>query len=991
MIKLNFKKRLNLGFGIVYAIIIFVAGYSLMQLYSIQNQVELIYNHPFMVSNAVKNIKIEYYRTAFILSKIDLVKSESQLDSLVDEVTKCDKIIDKNLKLVYGQYLGNRSDVDSLYHAIIQWEIIKGDLYKYKNASKKDSIHELINAKNQKWLEKLETFSTIISDFAENKAQTALNKSLVDKKQTLVVLIFILIVILLLVFIISYFIFNREIRSNNEQLLNFNKILETKVLERTLELQVSEERFRSSFENSAIGMALAALNGNFTQVNQSFCSMLGFKKEELLTKSFQQITHPDDLQIDIDLVNKTIQGETSYFQTEKKYIDRYNKIVWANVSVSLVRDEKEQPLHFIAQIENITSRKLAIEKLKHEEYLLHTLMDNIPASIYFKDRESRLIRSNIAQMRKFGLANASEAIGKTDFDFFSYEHAQLAFNDEQEIINTGNPILKEEKETWPNQPDTWVSTIKMPLRDKEKKIIGTFGISIDITKRKLAEEALFKSKELFSTMFRQAPIGIALINTSSGKILEANEMYQKLVDRKLDELQATTWMLYTHPDDVELNLKKMKLLSEGQIKSFQLDERYIHKNDKMVWVNKTIAKINDPDKNNLFHLCMVEDITEKKLEKEKIIEKNLELIASEEKLQSANKKLSETILLKEVISNQYQKLFENLTVGFALHEIILDENDRPADYVFLKINPAFERLTGLIAENLIGKTVMQVMPMTEKYWIENYGQVAITGKDIEFENYALELNKYYYVHAYSPQHKQFAVIIEDVTNRKLTEIQLKETNKSLEEMVYIASHDLQVPLVSMEGYATELLENYGYKFDDEGKYCLTRLQSNARRMHKLVLSLLDLSRLNTKKPNMEKFSLQALIEKVSQDLSLTIEKHGAKVIVDILPQLLADKIRIEGVFRNLIINALNYGGKNISLGYENQILYVKDDGIGIPESQLQRIFNAGERLKKNKAEGVGMGLTFCLKVIEQHKGQIWAESEGENKGTTFYIKLPSHY
>jgi len=96
---------------------------------------------------------------------------------------------------------------------------------------------------------------------------------------------------------------------------------------------------------------------------------------------------------------------------------------------------------------------------------------------------------------------------------------------------------------------------------------------------------------------------------------------------------------------------------------------------------------------------------------------------------------------------------------------------------------------------------------------------------------------------------------------------LKETNQSLEEMVYITSHDLQAPLVSMEGYATELLKDYADKFDEEGYYCLTRLQSNARRMHHLVLSLLDISRLNTKKNQYEKFKLKLIIEKVMMDLT----------------------------------------------------------------------------------------------------------------------------
>jgi PAS domain S-box-containing protein len=123
-------------------------------------------------------------------------------------------------------------------------------------------------------------------------------------------------------------------------------------------------------------------------------------------------------------------------------------------------------------------------------------MDNLPDVIYFKDRESRFTRINKALAKSFGLSDPAQAVGKTDFDFFTGEHAEQAFADEQEIVRTGQPVLgKEEKETWPDGHVTWASTTKMPLRDTNRNIIGTFGISRNITERKQAEQELRNAKE----------------------------------------------------------------------------------------------------------------------------------------------------------------------------------------------------------------------------------------------------------------------------------------------------------------------------------------------------------------------------------------------------------------------------------------------------------------------------------------------------------------
>lgn len=156
----------------------------------------------------------------------------------------------------------------------------------------------------------------------------------------------------------------------------------------------------------------------------------------------------------------------------------------------LIRDQATGPELALA-IRKAIARHDAQDASRRDRRLLEILMDKIPDAIYFKDTESRFVRINQAHARIFHLANPALAIGKTDADFFSSAHAQQALADEQQAMRTGQPLVGiEEMETWPDGSCTWVSTTKLPLRDNSGKVIGTFGISRDITGRKNAELAL---------------------------------------------------------------------------------------------------------------------------------------------------------------------------------------------------------------------------------------------------------------------------------------------------------------------------------------------------------------------------------------------------------------------------------------------------------------------------------------------------------------------
>lgn len=181
---------------------------------------------------------------------------------------------------------------------------------------------------------------------------------------------------------------------------------------------------------------------------------------------------------------------------EECYTDHEGKKRWRLTSKLPLYNNQKRIIGLVGFGHDITEQKHALELLNREQHLIHALMDNIPDGIYFKDLNSRFLRVNKAMAHLFGLSDPNMAVGKTDYDFFKTDHSQQAFIDEQEIIRTGKPIIgKEEMETWLDRPPTWALSTKMPLTDQQGNIIGTFGISRNITERKQAEVELVKAKE----------------------------------------------------------------------------------------------------------------------------------------------------------------------------------------------------------------------------------------------------------------------------------------------------------------------------------------------------------------------------------------------------------------------------------------------------------------------------------------------------------------
>ena len=245
---------------------------------------------------------------------------------------------------------------------------------------------------------------------------------------------------------------------------------------------------------------------------------------------------------------------------------------------------------------------------------MRNLLANPEERVFFKDLDSRfvLVSAGFVLDQAPGCSFA-QVIGRSDFDFFSAEHASAAFADEQRIIRTGSRMVaKIERETFYDRPEAWVSTTKLPLRDEHGTIVGTFGISRDVTAQVLAEQALLESEERFRGAFEQAPIGICWLDPT-GVITEVNPALTEITGLSTAQLVGRSPAVFWHPDEAAETTADLGQLLRGDVKSYTRERRFVRSDGTIRNVNVAVSAVRDPDDEGRHRaIATVEDITERR-------------------------------------------------------------------------------------------------------------------------------------------------------------------------------------------------------------------------------------------------------------------------------------------------------------------------------------------------------------------------------------------
>jgi PAS domain S-box-containing protein len=502
----------------------------------------------------------------------------------------------------------------------------------------------------------------------------------------------------------------------------------------------------------------------------------------------------------------------------------------------------------------------------------------------------------------------------------------------------------------------------------------------------------------YRTLFEESFDGL-FITSPGGKILDMNRKGIEMFGyNTIDEILSLDLEkdVYAHAPDRKRILKMVNELGSAE---YEITVK--KKSGELMDTLCSLTAEKDETGKTLSYRGIIRDITARR-------QREKELDIYRERLEEL---VRERTLQLEQSENLYRSLFTTMTEGFALHEIILDEQGMPVDYRFIDANQAFEHLTGLSRERIIGRTIKEILPDIEQYWIETYGCVALTGQPVHFERHSETLGREYEVYAYKSAPGQFATIFKDITERKQGEERirelnrelrsraaaLEEANEDLEAFVSSISHDLRAPLRQIDGFIELLRCDSADALSAKSRHYMNTIVESAIRMSTMLDDLLSFSRMSRQEMQRAPVNLDSLIYEVIHGMEFETLGRNINWSISHLPDVTGDRSMLHIVFNNLISNALKFTKPRkkavIEIGFtmENDdyiTVFIRDNGVGFDMRYSDRLFGVFQRLhREEEFEGCGIGLANIRRIIGRHGGKTWAEGEVD-KGASFYFSLP---
>ncbi len=379
-------------------------------------------------------------------------------------------------------------------------------------------------------------------------------------------------------------------------------------------LRESEERFRGTFENAGVGIALTDVEGVILRLNDRFSQIVGYAPEELVGRSYRDITDPDD--IHVELVAQVVQGELSSYTIEKRYVHKSGSRVWVTVTGSVhERDAEGNPLSLIAVIQDISERKRLEADLRETNERLDLAVRGSNIAIWALEMpDGRLENSRPHSVNLWGPLGYDSKDAPDDFP--SMYQKYVSPDDQARVAQVVADCLAGRTEEFEVEyraqhidgSQRWHLARGRALRDPAIRFAGT---TVDVTKLKQAEAAARESEERFRGTFENAAVGIAHC-TADGRFLRVNETYGAIVGYAPEELLDKRFLDLTHEADEEMSTRRFAEVMSGALPSVSYERRTLRKDGMVRWVNVSLSLQRDSEGRPVHVIGIFQDISERK-------------------------------------------------------------------------------------------------------------------------------------------------------------------------------------------------------------------------------------------------------------------------------------------------------------------------------------------------------------------------------------------
>lgn len=515
----------------------------------------------------------------------------------------------------------------------------------------------------------------------------------------------------------------------------------------------SEEKYRQIVETAGEGIWMIDTEGNTTFANQKMAEMLNYSVGDMLGVSFFNFMDEDGKAIAAANLERRRQGINE--QHDFKFRRKDGTDLWAILETNPIRDRDGRYAGALAMITDITERKQAEDDVKQSQALRKTIIDSIPGTFYMIDAKGQYVGWNAYQRDEIvgqpeslmGEMYAIDTIHPDDRPIIGEKIANVLKNGTEEIVE-GRVLLR-------GGPDfRWFLMTGWRMMIKGSPVL--IGIGLDITERKQMEDVLRESEEKFKSIANYAVSWESWFGPD-GKYIWVNPGVEYFTGYSAQEILALPDFVSTviAEEDRPTFIQRFQEAIHGNRRE-NFEFRYLHKNGVKRWLSASWQPIYDTQGNPLGTRSSGYDITDRKLAEEKLRESELKL----------------------------QDVFSLMQEGMALNELVFDEQGEIVDYRILEVNPAYERISTLTHEQVIGKKATEIYGMSSAYIKEFWRQNQHAVHNIITEYYVPQTNQWRTISTSAPVDNKFTTMFSDITDRKLAEDALRESADLLEKTIF---------------------------------------------------------------------------------------------------------------------------------------------------------------------------------------------------------------